>query len=257
MSPNSVPQLADAADLVAALKGRGARLTALVPNVQGARRAAAAGIDCMTVFVSASESHNHKNIRRSIAESLAALNGIRDIARDSGVPLGGAIATAFGCPYEGDVSADAVLRVADALAEMGAGEISLGDTTGMATPPIVESVVTRIRARLPETPISLHFHNTRGIGLVNVMRGLELGIDRYDSSIGGLGGCPFAVGATGNVCTEDLVYMLDELGVETGVDLARLIAVAQKVQSAFGHELPGQLMKSGPRLARGAAPGIS
>jgi hydroxymethylglutaryl-CoA lyase len=253
VSPSLVPQLADAVDLVAGLKGRGARLTALVPNVQGARRAATAGIDCMTVFVSASESHNQKNIRRSIAQSLAALTGIRDIASDSGVALGGTIATAFGCPYEGDVSADAVLRVAEAFAEMGAAEISLGDTTGMATPPIVESVVTRIRARLPDMPISLHFHNTRGIGLVNVMRGLELGIDRYDSSIGGLGGCPFAVGATGNVCSEDLVYMLDELGVETGVNLPRLIAVAQSVQSAFGRELPGQLMKSGPRLARRGA----
>jgi hydroxymethylglutaryl-CoA lyase len=249
VSPRSLPQLADAAELVAELKGHGARLTALVPNVEGARRAAAAGVDCMTVFVSASESHNRKNVRRSIAESLAGLRGIRDVANGSGVVLGGAIATAFGCPYEGNVTTAAVVRVAEGLAEMGAEEICLGDTTGMATPPIVDAVVAQIRARLPGMPISLHFHNTRGLGLVNVMRGLDLGIDRYDAAIGGLGGCPFAVGATGNICSEDLVYMLNELGIPTGIDLPQLIAVAHSVQSVFGRELPGQIMKAGPRLA--------
>jgi hydroxymethylglutaryl-CoA lyase len=248
VSTRSVPQLADAAELVAELKGRGARLTALIPNVEGARRAAAAGVDCMTVFVSASESHNRKNVRRSIAESLAGLHGIRDVANGSGVVLGGAIATAFGCPYEGNVTAAAVVRVAEGLAEMGAEEISLGDTTGMATPPIVDAVVAQILARLPGMPISLHFHNTRGLGLVNVIRGLELGIDRYDAAVGGLGGCPFAIGATGNICSEDLVYMLNELGIATGIDLPQLIAVAHSVQSVFGRELPGQIMKAGPRL---------
>jgi hydroxymethylglutaryl-CoA lyase len=249
VSPRSVPQLADAAELVAVLKGRGARLTALIPNVEGARRATAAGVDCMTVFVSASESHNRKNVRRSIAESLAGLRAIRDVAQGSEVLLAGAIATAFGCPYEGDVTTAAVVRVAEALVEMGAVEISLGDTTGMATPPIVEAVVAQIRAALPGVPISLHFHNTRGLGLVNVMRGLELGIDRYDAAVGGLGGCPFAIGATGNVCSEDLVHMLNELGIATGIDLPQLIAVAHSVQSVFGRELPGQIMKAGPRLA--------
>jgi hydroxymethylglutaryl-CoA lyase len=141
----------------------------------------------------------------------------------------------------------AVLRVVDGFVAMGADEISLGDTTGMATPPLVDALLERLRARHPKTVFILHFHNTRGLGLVNVMRGLQLGVDRFEASIGGLGGCPFAAGATGNVCTEDLVYMLDELGIESGVNLGKLIAVAQTVQSLFGRELPGQVMKSGPR----------
>jgi hydroxymethylglutaryl-CoA lyase len=248
VSSTAVPQLADAAQVVARLKGRGARLNVLVPNVTGARRAVAAGVDRITVFVSASEAHNLKNVRRTIAESLTSLPEIGVIARDAGIAIGGAVATAFGCPYEGDVAADAVLRIADAFVAMGAEEIALGDTTGMATPPIVDSIVTHVRSRLPHTPIALHFHNTRGIGLVNVLKGLELGIDRFESSIGGLGGCPFAVGATGNICSEDFVYLMNELHIATGIDLGQLIGVAQLVQAAFGRELPGQVMKSGPRL---------
>lgn len=252
VSPKNVPQLADAAAVVAGLKGRGAALNALVPNSNGARRAAAAGIDRMTVFVSASEAHNARNVRRTIAESLVGLAEISAVASDAGVSLCGAVATSFGCPYEGDVPATAVLRVVEAMVEMGVEEIYLGDTTGMATPPIVETLVTQLRKRLPGTPLGLHFHNTRGLGLVNVMKGLELGIDRFESSIGGLGGCPFAVGATGNVCSEDLVYLLDELGIASGVNLSRLIGVARSVQAVFGRDLPGQLLKSGPRLVSAA-----
>jgi hydroxymethylglutaryl-CoA lyase len=247
VSPTAVPQLADAAELVARLKGRGAALSTLVPNVNGARRAAAAGVDRMTVFASASETHNMKNVRRTVAESLAGLAEIGAIAAAAGIPLGAGIATSFGCPFEGDVRPDAVLRVVDACLEAGADEISLGDTTGMATPRIVESLLSELRRHHPHTSFALHFHNTRGLGLVNVMTGLELGVDRFESSIGGLGGCPFAVGATGNVCSEDLIYLLDELGVESGIDLLTLIAVAHSVQSEFARELPGQLMKSGPR----------
>jgi hydroxymethylglutaryl-CoA lyase len=250
VSPTAVPQLADAAELIAALKGRGAELSALVPNVNGARRAAAAGVDRMVVFVSASETHNLKNVRRTVAQSLQGLQEIRAIAADAGVALSAGVATAFGCPFEGNVAPHAVLRVVDALASMGAESITLGDTTGMATPPILEAVLDCIRERHPELPIALHFHNTRGLGLVNVMRGLDFGVDRFESSIGGLGGCPFAVGATGNVCTEDLVYLLDELGIASGIDLQRLISVAQSVEKFFGRPLPGQVMKSGPRLAR-------
>jgi hydroxymethylglutaryl-CoA lyase len=248
VSPTAVPQLADAADLVARLKGRGAALSALVPNVNGARRAAAAAVDRMTVFASASETHNVKNVRRTVAESLAGFTEIGVIAAAAGISLSAGVATSFGCPFEGEVPPDAVLRVVDACLEAGADEISLGDTTGMATPRIVESLLRALRGRHPRTPFALHFHNTRGIGLVNVMVGLELGIDRFESSIGGLGGCPFAVGATGNVCSEDLIYLLDEMGIASGVDLRKLIAVAHSVQSEFARELPGQLMKSGPRL---------
>jgi hydroxymethylglutaryl-CoA lyase len=221
--------------------------------VNGARRAVSAGIDRITVFASASDTHNQKNVRRSVTESLSRLKEIGEIARDGGVPLSGAVATAFGCPFEGDVAPAAVLRVIEGYAAMGADAVSLGDTTGMATPPIVEAVVGAIRAHFPDLPIALHFHNTRGIGLVNVTTGLALGIDRFESSIGGLGGCPFAAGATGNIATEDLVYLLNELGVRTGIDLPALIETAKEVEAAFGRTLPGQVMKAGPRLERASA----
>lgn len=250
VSPSAVPQLADAAELVGSLRGRGAELNALVPNVAGARRAVAASIDRITVFASASETHNLKNVRRTVAESLASMRDIGEIARDEGVRVSGAVATAFGCPFEGDVSTDAVLRVVERFAEIGADSISLGDTTGMATPAITALAVEAVRSVFPQLEIALHFHNTRGIGLVNVMTGLDLGIDRFEASIGGLGGCPFAVGATGNVPTEDLVYLLDELGIQSGIDLPRLIEVAHQVEHEFGRSLSGQVMKAGPRLRR-------
>ncbi len=248
VSPKAVPQLADAAELVARLRGRGAELSALVPNATGAERAVAAGIDRITTFMSASETHNLKNLRRTRETSLADLREIGRIAADAGTPVSGAVSTAFGCPYEGNVSVAAVLSVVDGMVAAGANEVSLCDTTGMATPPLVDRVVSQVRARHPQVGLALHFHNTRALGLVNVMRGLELGIDHFEGSIGGLGGCPFAIGASGNVCTEDLVYLLDELGIRSGLDIARLIAVARQVETLFGRELPGQLMKSGPRL---------
>ena len=166
------------------------------------------------------------------------------------VPLRGAIACAFGCPFEGEVPVDAALRVADAYAALGIDRLTLGDTTGMATPPTVARLLQAIRGRFPQMRVALHFHNTRGIGLANVMVGLDLGVREFESSIGGLGGCPFAPGATGNVCTEDLVYLLEESGFDTGVDLEALIAVAQRVEAIIGRTLPGQVMKAGPRLRR-------
>ncbi|PNP96736.1 hydroxymethylglutaryl-CoA lyase [Sphingobium sp. SA916] len=248
VSPAAVPQLADAANVVGRLSGKGAELSALVPNAGGARRAVAAGIDRVTIFASASETHNIKNVRRTVAESLAGFDEIGAIVGDAGTALGGAVATSFGCPFEGEVPVDAVLRVIEGYLDVGADLISLGDTTGMATPPVIERVVLAIRDRFPDLTLALHFHNTRGLGLVNVVKGLELGIDRFDASVGGLGGCPFAAGATGNICTEDLVYMLDELGLESGIDLPALISVAKRVESEFGWVLPGQVMKAGPRL---------
>jgi hydroxymethylglutaryl-CoA lyase len=208
------------------------------------------------VFVSASETHNKENVRRTVAQSLERLPEIGAIAAEARVPLSGAVATSFGCPFEGNVSPAAVLRVVDAYVAMGADSISLGDTTGMATPPVMRALLNSLRERHADFPFALHFHNTRGLGLVNVLAGLELGVDRFESSIGGLGGCPFSPGATGNVCSEDLVYMMDELGIATGIDLQKLIGVARSVQALFGRELPGQLMKSGPRLphAGDAAP---
>jgi hydroxymethylglutaryl-CoA lyase len=250
VSPAAIPQLADAAELTALMKGAGAHLTALVPNRRGALRAIEAGVDELVVFLSASETHNRENVNRSVAESLGGLVEVADVAATAGVKLSGVIATAFGCPFEGDVSPEAVLAITERYASLGVAEISLGDTTGMATPPIVRAVCSALLDRYPGLTLALHFHNTRGLGLVNVLAGLELGVTRFEASIGGLGGCPFAPGATGNVCTEDLVNMLHELGIDTGVDLERLIAAATLTQDVLGRELPGQVMKAGPRLAK-------
>jgi len=249
VSPRTVPQLADAAEVVAGVdRSTGARVACLVPNARGAERAAAAGVDEMVLLVSASESHNRTNVNRSIAESLDGFPAIVDIARANGVAVHGAIATAFGCPFEGEVDPERVAGIAARMGALGVASVSLGDTTGMATPPVTTRVVEAIRRGSPGTEITLHFHNTRGVGLANVMNGLALGVASYEAAVGGLGGCPFAPGATGNVCTEDLVYLLHELGIETGIDLEALIAIARRVEAVLDRPLPGQVMKAGPRL---------
>ena len=249
VSPRAVPQLADAEEVVRGVdRTRGAVLAALVPNKRGALRAAEAGVDEMAVFLSASESHNRKNVNRSIEESLAGFEEVARVAADAGTPLHGAISTAFGCPFEGDVPAARVGGIARRLRQLGLAGVSLGDTTGMATPPLVAVAVAAVREAAPGLGLGLHFHNTRGIGLANVMAGLELGVDKYESSFGGIGGCPFAPKATGNVCTEDLVYLLEEMGIGTGIDLRKLSGIACDVEAAVGHDLPGQIMKAGLRL---------
>ena len=202
----------------------------------------------MVVFISASESHNRKNVNRAIEESLAGFEDVAGVAGEAGIPVSGAISVSFGCPFEGNVPAERVGEIARRFQELGFAGASLGDTTGMATPPLVAAAVAAVREAAPELGLGLHFHNTRGIGLANVMAGLELGIDRYESSFGGIGGCPFAPKATGNICTEDLVYLLEEMGIGTGIDLRKLSAIACDVEAAVGHELPGQIMKAGLRL---------
>ncbi len=249
MSPRAVPQTADAAEVLAGVdRSRGASLVALIANAKGARRAVDAGVDEIVVVLSASESHNRKNVNRSVDESLAGFREVAEIAHEAGTPVHGAIATAFGCPFEGEVPREQVGRIAREFRTLGFQGVSLGDTTGMATPPLVRALCRHLQDAVPELPLSLHFHNTRGIGLCNVMAGLEEGVRDFESSIGGLGGCPFAPGATGNICTEDLVYLLDEMGIETGIDLERLCEVAREVERVVGHPLPGQVMKAGPRL---------
>lgn len=249
VSPRAVPQLADAAEVVAAVRGKGATIAALVPNAKGAERAIAAGVDEMMVFISASESHSQTNLNTDIAHALRAVEPVADLAAKSGVRLRGAIAVAFGCPFEGDVPPTNVAKIAGSLAELGITSLTLGDTTGMASPHHVTAVVEALRHAHPNCDLTLHFHNTRGLGLVNVMTGLQLGITRYESSIAGLGGCPFATGATGNVCTEDMVYLMAELGIDTGINLARLTAVAHDMERELGRTLPGQIMRAGPRSA--------
>jgi hydroxymethylglutaryl-CoA lyase len=251
VSPRAVPQMADAAQVMALIERRaGLRLTALVPNARGAERAAAAKVDMMASFVSASETHCQANLNKSIDAALADFAEFAPIAQKYGIALRGAVATAFGCPFEGEVALDNVLKIVGTYIRHGAKHITLGDTTGMATPPVVTRTVEAIRARYPEAVVALHFHNTRGIGLANVMNGLALGVREYEACFAGLGGCPFAPGATGNICTEDLVYLLHECGYTTGIDLDKLADVAREVQVVIGRELPGQYMKAGPRLKR-------
>jgi hydroxymethylglutaryl-CoA lyase len=256
VSPKAVPALADAAELVALAKGHaGVTLAALAPNARGIERALAAGVDEVVVFMSASETHNRKNLNRSVDRSLQDLQEAAALLRGSGVKLHCAIATALGCPFEGDVSLEQLQRLASAFAEAGATGVTLGDTTGMATPPRVRAAVEHLHKHVPGLPLTLHFHNTRGIGLVNVMEGLACGIDSYESSLGGIGGCPFAPGATGNICTEDTVHLLHEVGVETGIDLGKLCDAARELQRLLGHTLPGQVMVAGPRDRRFEAEG--
>jgi len=251
VSPRAVPQLADAHDLIGLLSRRAqAHIAALVPNARGAERALGAGVDEMVCFVSASETHNAKNLNATIAQSLANVGEVAEVAQGRPVALRGAVACAFGCPFEGDVAVDAVLHIAEAYGKLGIVQLTLGDTTGMATPPGVTRVVRALGERLPQMRLALHFHNTRGVGLANALVGLDLGVREFESSIGGLGGCPFAPGATGNVCTEDLVYLLEESGFDTGIDLDALIRVAQRVEAIVGRTLPGQVMKAGPRLRK-------
>jgi hydroxymethylglutaryl-CoA lyase len=249
VSPRAVPQLADAAELLAGThRPPGSRYAVLAPNLKGVERAIEAKADEIVVFVSASESHNRKNLNRSIDRSLDDISNIAAHVQQVDIKIKGAIACAFGCPFEGDIELTALKRIVGHFHDAGFRALTLGDTTGMATPALVSRSVEAIRNDYPDMRLTLHFHNTRGIGLVNVMAGLYAGVDSYESSIGGLGGCPFAPGASGNICTEDLVYLLSEMGIETGIDLDKLIAVAERMESILGRTLSGQVMKAGPRL---------
>lgn len=251
VSPRAVPQLADAEAVLAGIdRPEGALITALIPNLKGAERAAACGVDAVHTVVSASETHNRKNVNRPIDASLKDFEAVCDLMLRSGIAVEGGIATAFGCPFEGVVPPEQVARIAKRYQDLGATSVGLGDTTGMATPATVRAAVQAIRAEAPGLGIGLHFHNTRGVGLACVMTGLAEGVTHYDASVGGLGGCPFAAGATGNICTEDLVYLLNESGYDTGVDLDAMIKAARLTQDIIGRELPGQVIKSGPRLRR-------
>jgi len=248
ISARAIAQLRDGAEVVKRMvRGKDIFVEALVPNPKGAEGALEAGVDGIRLFLSASEAHNHKNVNRSVEESLA---GFGEIMRVVGgkIPVSGDIAVAFGCPFEGDIPLDRLTRIAGRMLDLGLRSITLGDTTGMATPSIVRKTCEALRKAHPALDLGLHFHNTRGVGLVNVYEALHLGLTTFESSIAGLGGCPFAPGATGNVCTEDMVYLFQELGIQTGIRLADLIGVAKRVEQILGRVLPGQVMKAGRRL---------
>ena len=244
----AIPQMADADEVWAAVsKDPAIRYSALAPNLRGARRALDAGFTEVEAVVSASDTHNRKNVNRSTAQSLDEIAVMIDEAHQRGATLQVVVATAWGCPYEGDVPVDRVLAVAGRAVADGADAISFGDTTGMATPGRVRDLVGSFRSRHPDVPLNLHFHNTRGTGLANVLAALELGVDDFDASVGGLGGCPYAPGASGNIATEELVYMAEDMGVGTGIDLAAMIEAAAAAERIVGRELPSQVLRAGPR----------
>jgi hydroxymethylglutaryl-CoA lyase len=244
----AIPQMADADEVWAAVtKNPAIRYSALAPNLRGARRALDAGFTEVEAVVSASDTHNRKNVNRGTAQSLDEIAVMIDEAHQRGATLQVVVATAWGSPYEGDVPVERVLAVAGRAVADGADAISFGDTTGMATPRRVRDLVGSFRFRHPDVPLNLHFHNTRGTGLANVLAALELGVDDFDASVGGLGGCPYAPGASGNIATEELVYMVEDMGVGTGVDLAAMIEAAAAAERIVGHELPSQVLRAGPR----------
>ena len=251
VSPKAIPQLADADEVIKGIKRNSdTTLTALVPNLRGAIRAVEGKIDEIVVFLSASESHNNKNLNRSIKESLLGFEEVIKLANDVNIPVHGDISTAFGCPFEGEISSKKIVEITKEYKNLGFKGVTLGDTTGMATPPVVTKAIRDIKENVPGFEITLHFHNTRGVGLANVLVGLNEGIIHYESCFGGIGGCPFAPDATGNICTEDLVYLMHEMNIDTGIDLNKLINIAKKAETILGYSLPGQVMHAGPRLKK-------
>jgi hydroxymethylglutaryl-CoA lyase len=244
----AIPQMADADEVWAGVRRDPAiRYSALAPNLRGARRALDAGFAEVEVVVSASDTHNRKNVNRPTAQSLDDIAVIISEVHERGASCQVVVATAWGCPYEGDVPVDRVVAVAGRAVADGADSVSFGDTTGMATPRRVWDLVGSFRSAHPQIPLNLHFHNTRGTGLANVLAALEMGVDDFDASVGGLGGCPYAPGASGNIATEELVHMVEDMGVATGVDLAAMIEAAAEAERIVGRELPSQVLRAGPR----------
>jgi len=255
VSPKAVPNLRDAAEVMAGIRRNPAvTYVALIPNARGAERALAADVDEVVMVVSASETHNRANVRRSVAQSFDGFRDVFDVLRGSRTGAVGAVATAFGCPFEGVVSDAQIVDCVARYVDLGVAGVTFGDTTGMADPARVERLVGVVRQRWPDLPLTLHFHNTRGMGLANVLAGLAAGVVRFEGCLGGLGGCPFAPGATGNVCTEDVVNMLQCMGYDTGVDLDLLLAASRRLSAIVGHELPGKVVKAGKSSDRHPLP---
>jgi hydroxymethylglutaryl-CoA lyase len=246
--PRAIPQMADADEVWGSIaRDPSIRYSALVPNLRGALRALDNGCLEIETVVSASDTHNRANVNRSTAESLDEIAQVIATAHDRGAVCHVTVSTAWGCPYEGDVPVARVLEVAKRAVADGADGLSYGDTTGMATPTRVTELVGETRMAMPDTPLNLHFHNTRGTALANVYAALLLGAADFDASVGGLGGCPYAPGASGNVASEELVHMVEDMGVDTGVDLDALIEVARAAERMVGRQLPSQVLRAGPR----------
>lgn len=244
VSPKWIPQLADALEVSQALKLEGVNTSALVPNLKGYERFKQSGLDQVSMFMSASESHSKKNINKSIDEAFIALSEVCKLAKADQFPVRCYVSVVFECPYEGAVSPDQVTRITERLLSMGVNEISLGDTIGAATPNQVVELIHKVAQHCDLDKLALHFHDTRGTALANVVAGLEAGINIYDSSVGGMGGCPYAPGAAGNLATEDLVYLLHGIGCDTGIDLDRLVDAGSIAQDLLGKSLPGRYLSA-------------
>ena len=249
VSPDAVPAMAYAAEAWRSVSPSPAVLySALVPNRRGAEAAVeAGGFGSLQAFLAASDEYNRRNVGKPVKDSISDVRGVVAVARGADLPVEVSISAAFGDPYDGDVPPERVLDVAERVHEAGASGISLGDTTGMATPTRVWKVIDLLGRRLPSVPINLHFHDTRGTAMANVLAALEAGVTEFDASVGGLGGSPFAPGANGNLATEDVVHMLMDMGIETGVDLDLLLEAARFAESLVGHPLASQVSKAGPR----------
>jgi hydroxymethylglutaryl-CoA lyase len=244
--PRAVPQMANTAEFFSQIaENQALNLTALIPNLKGLENAKKSGVTSVNYVFSASNTHNLQNVRQTTDQSLENLNVLSQFAAENNINLNVAIATSFGCPFEGEIPEDRVLGIIEKVMQHDIKRITLADTTGMANPKQVYNLTRKVVNEWKDFEFGCHFHNTRGMGLTNIIGGMEAGIRIYDASLGGIGGCPFAPGATGNVCTEDVVHMLEEMGVHTGIDLDQLIAASKKLSDVLGHELPGQVMKAG------------
>ncbi len=244
VSPKAIPALRDGEQVFHGIERKaGVIYVALIPNLKGAQRAIESRADELNLVMSASQTHNLANMRMRCEASLAAFAEVVRFAADHPVRLNGSIATTFGCPFEGKVDEDRVLQIVQAYRELGIQGITLADTTGMANPRQVQRLVKRVLQHVPVSDLTLHFHNTRGLGLCNVLAAYEAGARRFDAALGGLGGCPFAPGASGNICTEDLVNLCEEVGIHTGIDLPHLLTLSRRLPALLGHELPGQVVK--------------
>jgi hydroxymethylglutaryl-CoA lyase len=253
VSPRWVPQLADAEELIRAMPPPpGVSFSALVPNATGLERALEVGIGEIAVFLSASETHNKKNTNKSIAVSLDTFREVVPPAREAGLRVRAYVSTVWGCPYEGEVPVERSIEIARELIALDCYQVSLGDTIGVGTPRQTKRIVSAFLAELPAEKLALHFHDTRGTALANCLVGLELGIRDFDASVGGIGGCPYAPGAAGNLATEDLVYMVEGMGVSTGVDLDKLVEAGRVAERIIGHPLPGKVHQAGPPRLRDA-----
>jgi hydroxymethylglutaryl-CoA lyase len=245
VSPKWVPQMADSAEVYRDIpKDPGVEYPVLVPNLRGLERAIEAGVTSIAIFTAASDAFNRRNINMSIEESFENYLPVAARAREEGIRMRGYVSTAFGCPYDGEVPPEKVLEVCARLLDLGCYEISVGDTIGVGTPMQVQGVIGMLLQVIPASKLAMHFHDTRGTALANTLAALEMGISTFDASAGGLGGCPYAPGASGNLATEDLVYMLDRMGIETGVDLGRLVQASAVIAPYLDHPLPGRYLQA-------------